>query len=54
MGATILKTDTELMLLKYYVTYHKLFVVVPAYNNVDEGQPNMYFWNKSMFTNITV
>ena len=52
MGAAILKPDTDRKLLISDVTYHKRFVLA-SYNNVNGGQPNLYFWNKSVFTNNT-
>ena len=53
VGTTILKPDTYRMLLKSDATYHNWFVL-PGYNNVNRGQPNIYFRNKSTLTNITV
>ena len=41
------------MLLKYDITRYELFLL-PSYNNVNRFQPNMSFWNKNCFMNITV
>jgi len=48
-----MKQDTDQMLLKSDITHHKMFVV-PGYNNVNRGQPNMYFQNKRTVMNITL
>jgi len=53
VGVTILKPDTDWMLLKSDTTTYKLLAWLNN-NNVNKHQPSIQFQNKNVFTNITV